>query len=201
SIVNALRRDTLDKWLLVSLVALLFNSLVSGVFLNPASLFFSSLLFAIIIKRAKISFTIFSLENRKMASLARIQVVLIPAFSMMWLSSHLYAFQGLKHYDADRLQQALALNPGNERAWYDLSRVQYQKFRDTHGSLHSLERFVELYPYHIQALYLLAQRQITAKHYEAAKYSLERLLKMYPSYEKAKQLKRYLQRLIDTQHQ
>lgn len=189
---NALKGDFLDKWLLVSFVAVCFHSLVSGVFLNPASLFFSALLISFILKRAHTpSYKQFSIPLKK---LILFQVMVVPVLSFMWLSSHLYAYQGNRDFDVDRLKQALLLNPGNERAWFDLSRIQYQKYQDTEGSLQSINRFIALYPFHIKGLYLKAQREIELKKYAEARYTLTRLLKIYPGYKQAKFLKKRLQR-------
>ena len=180
---NAISGQLLDKWLLVSLVAVCLHSLVSGVFLNPASLFFSSLLIALILKRKH--HTPRRLFRINLKRLFVFQLAIVPMLSSIWLSSHAYAFQGRKYGDIDKLKQAVELNPGNERAWYDLSRLQHHKFRDTAGSLASISRFIQLYPYHIRGLQIKAQREIKLGRWHQANYTLERLLNIYPSYKPA----------------
>jgi len=195
-LTNALKGDSFDKWLLVSLVAVCFHSLVSGVFLNPASLFFSSLLIALIVKRGNttnsghLSFCI----KKPLI----IQVMFVPILSLVWLSSHAYAYQGRKNGDIDRLEQALRLNPGNERAWYDLSKLQYQRYRDIDGSLDSISRFVELYPYHINALHIKAQREYMRGKFHDANYTVERLLTIHPTFQPAKTLRARIHKALNS---
>lgn len=188
---NAIFGETFDKWLLVAVIAIGFHSLVSAVFSNPASLFFSALLVSLILKRGKkFQETWYFYVPIKKAIFT--QVLAIPLLSLIWVSSNLYAFQGAKTYDADKLKQALALNPGNERALYDLSKVQYQKYRDIEGSLNSITRFIDLYPYHLKALFVKAQREIELHQLNDAKYTLNRLLTIYPTYKDAKKLQNKL---------
>ena len=193
---NAYSGTFFDKWALVSLVAVLFHSLVSGVFLNPVSLFFSACLFSTILKKNKThkNWQI-PIPFPPIKKIAVAQIVFVPIMSSMWLTSNLYAFQGVRNFDPDRLKQSLILNPGNERAWYDLSRIQYQKYRDLEGSLSSINQFISLYPYHIKGLYIKAQREIELQKYNQAKYTIDRLLGTYPNYQKAKLLKQRLKKL------
>lgn len=197
----ALKGTLVDKWLFVAFAANLFHSLVSSVFLTPASLFFSVLLIAVIYQRA-LDHDLFKQRfNRnylKVAQAKRLALVFlfVPFFSLALFASELYGFNGRMTFNKQQLQTAVQLNPGNSRAYYDLATVKYRRDRDVQGSLESIENFLALYPYHISGLYLKAERQLQLKQYDAAQDTLDRLLDFYPSFDKAKRLQIAVQRRL-----
>ncbi len=187
---NAANGDYIDKWLLVALFATLFHSLLSAVFLTPASLFFSTILFAAIIRRTK--FSIYA--SAPVYKPAAIAFLIIPFLSGKLVLSEYYAFQGRQHFDKGLLEKSLSFNPQNDRALYNLSQVELRRHRNLQASLRSLDRFIDLYPYHVGGLFSKAERHYQLRQFDNAQNTLDKVLDFYPSYEKAKRLQHEIQK-------
>ncbi|WP_246125381.1 O-antigen ligase family protein [Exilibacterium tricleocarpae] len=190
ALANAVRGEYIDKWLFVAVFATLFHSLFSAVFLTPASLFFSTILFATVIRRSGFSGFI-EIPVRKPFATA---FLLIPLLSGLLLFSEYFAFQGRQYFDKDLLEKSLVLNPQNDRALYNLSQVELRRQRDLEASLEALNRFVELYPYHIAGLFSKAERHYQLGQLDRAQNTLDKVLNFYPSYQKARRLQHEIQK-------
>lgn len=182
-----------DKWLFVAVSATMAHSMVSAVFLTPASLFFSAILFSLVNKRfiQGKSFASWSVPGGKVIAPL---VLVIPLLSTAWISSEFYAWQGRSYFDAELLSRATKLNPGNDRAYYNLSQVYQDRHRDVEASLEAINRFLELYPYHISALFIQAERLFQLGRLDEAQHSLDKVLTFYPTFKKAKRLQYAVQR-------
>ncbi len=185
---NALKGTLIDKWLLVAVVATLFHSMVSAVFLTPASLMFSFLLFTLVQSRlAVLNSPIFQLEIN-FYPVARWSVLAIPVISGCILVSAFLSYHGRLQFESKLLDKALVFNPYNERALYTLSHVNYRRHRDTQSSLEAIERFLHINPYHLAGRYIQSERQFQLGETRRAKESIDELLDIYPSYQKAQRL-------------
>lgn len=191
---NAVKGAFMDRWLLVAGTALFFHSMLSAVFLTPGSLFFSILLFAVVIKRKH--------ELQSSQAVAEIQLsgafpaiyALITTVSCIILISEFYAYSGFRTYRTDDLKTAIQLNPYNDRALYTLSYLEYKKYHNVEASLHHIDNFLSIYPYHIAANQIKSERLFQLKRYSEADSSTQSLLNYYPTYVKAIQLKQLIQR-------
>lgn len=198
AIRNAYDGDFYDRWLCVACTALFFHSLLSAVFLTPASLFFSILLFSLIIKRSEELRTRKSIiELRIPESLVALSGLLVVSLCVVFTFSDFYAYKGFRGYDTKALKLAVQLNPSNDRAWYTLSHIQYRKYHDVTASLDSIEKFLQRYPYHIAAHQIKSERLYQLGRYEDALRNTQRLLSYYPSYRKAQQLERTIRNKLN----
>lgn len=186
--INAYLGDTLDRWLLVALIATFFHSLVSGVFLNAPSLFFSCLLFALIYSRDTTPYFHQSLSSITIKRHYLLSFGVIFYLSLIDTFSRMHGFVGYRKQDIQRLERAVTLNPGNERAWYNLSRVYHNKYHDKKASLHAIQQFTRLYPYHISGLYIEAQRLYQLGQLRDAMLVVNKLKAFYPGYKKIQKL-------------
>jgi O-antigen ligase len=191
--VNAWRGGYVDKWLFVGVSATLFHTMLSAVLLTPASLFFSCLLFVVINARFVDRFK----PKRDFAIRLPIPLkalyLLIPVLATTAVASEYYGYQGRVNFDGEALEKAIALNPGNDRALLNLSQVRFHRHKDIQGSLEALNRFLELYPYHIFALMLKAERHYQLNDLAGAQHTLSKLLGFYPNYQKAQRLKQIVE--------
>lgn len=196
SLYNAIKGSLIDKWLFVAATATFFHSLVSAVFLTPASLFFAGLLFTVILKRfseLKTQKVILKLES---PPFIKWSYLAIPLMSICIITSAYFANQGRIHFNASDLKLALQLNPYNERALFNLSNVYYRRHKNTMASLETIERMLQIYPYHLAALYIKSERQFQLGRIAQAKESIEFLLGVYPSYQKAQRLRQAIHQQI-----
>ncbi len=189
ALFNAIKGSLIDKWLLVGVIATLFHSLVSAVFLTPASLFFSFMLFTVTQSRfidiQKFKFKL----DIKLNPLVKWSVLSIPVLSVCLLISSFYSYHGSMQFNARLLNKALIFNPYNERALFTLSHVHYRRHRNSQSSLDGIERFLSINPYHLAGLYIQSERQFQLGETRLAKESIENLLGIYPSFQKALRLK------------
>lgn len=185
---NAIKGTLIDKWLLVGVVATLFHSLVSAVFLTPGSLFFAFLLFTLVQSRFQTVYKGAFYVQLDFHSMARWSVLLIPLLSASIIMSAFFSYHGRLQFDDKLLLRALSFNPYNERALYTLSHVYYRRHRDTRASLDAIERFLNINPYHLAGLYIQCERQFQLNEVRRAKESIDSLLDIYPTYSKAQRL-------------
>ena len=189
SLFNAIKGSLIDKWLLVGVVATLFHSLVSAVFLTPASLFFSFLLFTVTQSRfIDIHQFKFKLDIR-FNLLAKWSALSIPVLSACLLMSSFYSYHGSMQFSARLLNKALVFNPHNERALFTLSHVHYRRHKNSQSSLDVIDRFLSINPYHLAGVYIQSERQFQLGETRLARESIENLLDIYPSFQKALRLK------------
>lgn len=189
SISNAIKGSMADRWLLASLTALLFHSLLSAVFLTPASLLFSIYLFSFIScsfnqLRTKKAPT-FELQIRKEALVVPVLILLLSLSDGL---SRILSFQGRHTLDSTALEQSLSFNPYNQRALFSLSHAEYRRNKDTQASLNAIDNFIALYPYHLQANYIKSERLFQLKEYQKADNQIRQLIDIYPNYAKAQRL-------------
>ncbi|MBU2712204.1 O-antigen ligase family protein [Zooshikella harenae] len=185
---NALKGEFYDKWLLIATMSTLFHSLLSAVFLTPVSLFFSIILFAVILKRFYINFNVRFKFTVKIPRSVCVLLLLVPAISLSWMASEFYAFRGQLRQDISDIKLSLKFNPSNDRALYNLSQIRWYRFKDAKGSLKNIDEFLLLYPYHISGLMIKAERQWLLKDYIGANYTLSKLLSFYPKFDRARRL-------------
>jgi O-antigen ligase len=185
---NAIKGTLIDKWLLVAVVATLFHSMVSAVFLTPASLLFSFLLFTLVQSRFLTVYKPKFKLQLHFYPMARWSVITIPLLSGCLITSAFFAYHGRLQFDDKLLVKALAFNPHNDRALYTLSHVYYRRHRDTQASLETIERFLSINPYHLAGLYIQCERQFQLHEIRRAKDGIDHLLDIYPNYSKAKRL-------------
>ena len=192
ALYNAFIGTLVDKWLFVAVCATLIHSLLSAVFLTPASLFFSVLLFATVNRRTveKVS----TIASFKINRYTRYVFLLIPLLATASAASEYYAYQGRMHFDARRLEQALQFNPYNDRALFNLSQVKLRRERNVQGSLEAIDRFVALYPYHISGLFSKAERHYQLGELDNAQNTIDIVLDFYPGFKKARRLQQDIQR-------
>lgn len=178
-----------DRWVLVALTALLFHSMLSAVFLTPASLYFAIFIFAFISPQPtgkESSTTQYQLNTPKavIPSIALLTLIL----STLYTASEYYSYRGFRTYNTSDLKLATALNPSNDRAWYTLAHIQYRKHHDIQASLRSINNFIHRYPYHIAANQIKSERLYQLKRYDEALRNTLKLLNYYPGYQKAQRL-------------
>lgn len=191
-----------DRWVLVALTALLFHSMLSAVFLTPASLYFALFIFAFITTRHSTQptrtvnpATQYQLNFPKAAipSIAILTLIL----STLYIASEYYSYRGFRTYNTSDLKLATALNPSNDRAWYTLAHIQYRKHHDIQASLNSINKFVHRYPYHIAANQIKSERLYQLKRYDNALENTRKLLNYYPGYQKAQRLEHTIRMTLD----
>lgn len=188
ALYSAIKGTLIDKWLLVAVVATLFHSMVSAVFLTPGSLFFSFFLFTLVQSRLLALDKPSLYLQIKFYPVARWSVLAIPLLSACIMSSAFFAYHGRLQFDDKLLLKALEFNPHNERALYTLSHVYYRRYRDTQASLEIIKRFVDINPYHLAGLYVQSERQFQLNEIRHAKDGIDDLLDIYPNYLKARRL-------------
>lgn len=188
AIYNAIKGTLIDKWLLVAVVATLFHSMVSAVFLTPASLLFSFLLFSLLQSRFLATYKPGFQLQLKFTHMAKWSVITIPLLSGCIIISAFFAYHGRLQYDDKLLLKALAFNPHNDRALYTLSHVYYRRDRDVPASLEAINSFLSINPYHLAGLYIQCERQFQLREIRLAKDGIDNLLDIYPTYSKARRL-------------
>ena len=192
ALYNAFTGTYIDKWLFVGVCATLIHAMLSAVLLTPGSLFFAMLLFTTVNSRVveKIQFN-FSFPLNKTIRFGFL-LFLFPATASM--ASQYYAYQGRMHFDSQRLEKALQLNPYNDRALFDLSQVRLRREKNLLGSLQAINQFVEINPFHISGLLTKAERHYQLGEWDNAQNTLDRVLDFYPGFKKAKRLQQQIQR-------
>ena len=185
---NAIKGTLIDKWLLVAVVATLFHSMVSAVFLTPGSLLFSFLLFALVQSRFLTAYKPSFQLQINFYLMARWSILTIPLLSGCIIISAFFAYHGRLQFDDKLLLKALAFNPHNDRALYTLSHVYYRRDRDVQASLETINSFISINPYHLAGLYIQCERQFQLHEIRHAKDGIDNLLDIYPTYSKARRL-------------
>ena len=138
-----------DKITFIALSASLIHSQTSAVFLTPVSFAFSLLLFSqvrsrVIELKKSLDKHFFSVPNVLLSI-----VFIIPMLSLASITSQYYAFKGQLKLDVNYLQKAVKINPGNDRAWANLSSIQTSFFKDDIAGLYAINKFLSLYPENI----------------------------------------------------
>jgi len=184
----AWRGELADRWLFVALTATLIHAQTSAVFLTPLSFLFSLLLFSAIHARK-----IESKKTRRVIQFripAQVQsyVLIIPMLSLTYTVSEFYAFKGTKQSDPSLLKKAVAINPGNDRAWLQLSLLNSYRMNDQESSLVSINKFLKLNPEHLFGQYFKAQLLIKMNQFDKADALLIRVLEKHVNYQQAIEL-------------
>lgn len=196
ALINAIKGSLVDKWLLVAVTATLFHSMVSAVFLTPASLLFSFLLFSLVFSRTKALFSVESIMQVKLHNRLKWTWLLVPILSSTLMVSEFYSFHGRMQFDSSLLAKAIRFNPYNDRAWYAMSHVKYRRERNIRESLDAIDQFLKINPYHIAGLYIQSERRFQLGEKRLAMEGVDTLLGFYPSYDKAQRLKSAIERSI-----
>jgi tetratricopeptide (TPR) repeat protein len=185
---NALRGDYVDKWLFVAVSSTLFHSLVSAVLLTPTSLFFFTILIAVVNSRLMESVQFSRTFTTQLFLPIKVIYLLIPALAITSLASEYYAYKGRVNFDDALLTKSIDLNPGNDRALLNLSQYRIHRDKDVKGSLEVLDQFLTHYPAHIAGLLMKAERHYQLGEWNRAKTTLDKVLGFYPGFKKAKRL-------------
>jgi O-Antigen ligase len=173
----------------IAIAATFINALFCATFINPASLWFFVLLMASFAATHPAPGTILQLKNRGGIGFSGLLLALfLLAFSSANFVSQHFALQGRIAQDSIKLQRALAIFPGNERAWFDLAMAQFEQDALPQDAIGSLNNFLKLSPYHIGARYKLSQWYCYAREFPRCKSSAEQLLRYYPTFKPAQQL-------------
>ena len=112
----------------------------------------------------------------------------------MMMMSEFYSYQGQVKFDDTLLKRAVLLNPQNDRALYKLSDVQLRRQRNPEASLKTIDKFIQLYPYHISGLLNKAERHYQLGQLDLAQSTVDKILNFYPSFQKARRLNQVIQR-------
>ena len=192
ALINAWRGSYIDKWLFVALSATLFHSMVSAVLLTPVSLFFFALLLATIQARFEAVVYLADRFSIRLPMLLRIIYPAVIILSVLSISSEYFAHQGRSNFSGNQLEKALLLNPQNDRALLELSQFRLLRDQDVQGSLEVLDQFLSVYPYHIAALQMKAERHYQLDELHSSQQTLNKLLGFYPTYKKAQRLKQLI---------
>ena len=198
ALINAIKGGYIDKWLFVGLGATLFHSMVSAVIITPVSLFFSSILMAVIIKRStELNILtcinlIFRKNTLKIPFTIKVIYLITPIFYCGIITSDYLAHNGIINRDLKKIKQAVNINPYNSRALYRLSFYELGANHNTEQSLAYIDQFLNGYPYHIAGLLIKAERHFQLKEYRLAENTINKLVAFYPSFKKAQRLKKQI---------
>ncbi len=172
-------------WIFVASIAFLLHSLMSQVFLSPMSYVFAILLFSSLVNTTRRSP---EHTTSKLASKLSIVVLILPALSIMTVVSHFYHYQGVHQRDISKIEKAVSIYPGNEVAWFDLSRSYFRDPQDLDSAIWASEKFLALNPNHIYGRYFYSELLVYRRNCSGAVKTLTELLSHYPSYLAAQSL-------------
>ncbi|MBU1667437.1 O-antigen ligase family protein [bacterium] len=174
-IITLLKGEQLDYLIAIAFGATLFHSMLSAVFLTPTNLFFSTLLFAILLYRYH-SLTSSKIFFKLKKMCCKSFLIFIPLFFILFYMSKYYSTQFTTQRNFNYLQKALKFNPYNESAL--LKRAQFEAYANHNYPLaiHYLDNFLELYPYNINAHIKKATFQYRIKQYDQALKTIDKLL-------------------------
>lgn len=174
-IVTLLKGEKLDYFIAIAFGATLFHAMLSAVFLTPTNLFFSTILFAVLIYRyhTLTSYkTLFTLNQLCCKSF----LIFIPLFFILLYMSKYYSTQFTTQRNFSYLQKALKLNPYNHSAV--IKRAQFEAYANHNYPLaiHYVNKFLKLYPYSINGYIKKATFEYQIKQYDQALKTIDKLL-------------------------
>ncbi|MEJ6472674.1 O-antigen ligase family protein [Pseudoalteromonas piscicida] len=196
AIVNAMHGGVADKLALVSVISTMFHSLFTALFLTPASLYFSVLLFSFVLYRLNLKTNTKIVTKKPKATIKSYYLTILLSlylcFFTLYHLSNYYSYQGFISGQKEVMQKGIKLNPYNERALYDYYTLQSKLYGNVEESRLALEQFLAVYPYHAGALLASAELHHKQKNYHAALADLEFLLSFYPQSQRATTLRKSL---------
>lgn len=185
ALLNFLKGDSVDAWLFIAVFSLYFHSMFSSVFLTPVSLFFSILLFSLVLARSQICCSYFNLFEINYRYIFIPMIVVLGYLSYSKIASDNVAYIGYSSGDAEKVKSAFEKNPYNHFAAKWLSHIYMLKENDKASGLRSLERAIEVYPYNLYFLINAAEvAEMLGEADKAEKYKL-RALEIYPKHPRA----------------
>lgn len=188
AIKNTITGGRIDGILCVSWISLVIHAMFSAVFLTPVTLFFGSIIIAMIF---------FSMDNKGNLFWAEIKIprFLIIIFSFFSaiifcaiFASEYYLSKGIKNKDIEGLKYSLLINPNNERSYYELAVNSLLREERPEDALKYINRFLSLYPYHLGGLGLKADILFSMKEYDKAEEIIFQSLNLCPEFSRMKTL-------------
>lgn len=188
AIKNTITGGRIDGILCVSWISLVIHAMFSAVFLTPVTLFFGSIIIAMIF---------FSMDNKGNLFWAEIKIprFLIIIFSFFSaiifcaiFASEYYLSKGIKNKDIEALKYSLLINPNNERSYYELAVNSLLREERPEDALKYINRFLSLYPYHLGGLGLKADILFSMKEYDKAEEIIFQSLNLCPEFSRMKTL-------------
>lgn len=172
-----------------AIIATFINALFCATFTNPASLWFFVLLMAAYIGTLPPARPLLHFKNTaRVGILGFIFAIATVGMSSADLVSQHLGLQGRLTQDTLKLQRAVHIYPGNERAWFDLATAQFEQDALPQNAIESMQHFLQLSPYHIGARYKISQWYCSIKEFKHCKAEAEHLLRFFPSFKPAQQL-------------
>jgi hypothetical protein len=189
------RKNSEIQWnyaYLLALLATFFNAFFCAVFSNPASLWFFVILASAYLGITKTSATYLTLNVTQSARiLCCTFAAIFIGLSCANLISQKLAKDGFQTQNRIKLQRAVKIYPGNERAWFDLAITLFEQNNKASEAVTAMHQFLSLYPYHIGARYKITQWYCFQRDFINCRAEALQLIGYYPAFKPVQQL--YLQ--------
>nr|WP_247684645.1 O-antigen ligase family protein [Pseudoalteromonas luteoviolacea] len=188
SFMSFLKGNVVDVWVFMAVFSVLFHAMFSSVFLTPVSLFFSLLLFSVVISRAKSTKTIFFISRQAVAGLCLSLIFLTVILSVIKSTSSYLTNLGYKLGDTQKVEKALEINPYNYIAAMRLVELYLYKEGDQREALNRVEYVLSIYPYNVDMLIKASEIALELELNDKSEYYKEKVLEIYPDNERIKHL-------------
>ncbi|KZN46903.1 hypothetical protein N476_03130 [Pseudoalteromonas luteoviolacea H33] len=184
ALLNLLKGVFIDAWIFMAVFSLYFHAMFSSVFLTPVSLFFSTLLFAVVFSRESIS------EAKPIGM--RLEWIVVPLILLLGylsfiktVSANLTA-KGYRVGNTELVEKSFELNPHDYFTSLRLYELYLMKEGNKQQALASLERAINLYPYNIYMLIKAGEVASQLGLSDKAEEYKQRALDIYPNNPQAK---------------
>ncbi|WP_062663511.1 O-antigen ligase family protein [Grimontia celer] len=171
-------------WLVIPFSAFLFHSLLSQVYLSPLSYIFGAVLFSTISCRS-------GLVCGRLLTIKKTFLYaffFVPSLSIASSVSDYYHYKGVSSRDISLVAKSVDINPGNHKAWLDLSRLYFDISQDVNSAKEAAEKSMNLNPAHVFGRYHLSRMYFLNGQCVDSVSNLSWLLSYHPKYKDAKKL-------------
>ncbi|KZN65060.1 hypothetical protein N478_03360 [Pseudoalteromonas luteoviolacea S4060-1] len=188
SFMSFLKGTVVDTWVFMAVFSVLFHAMFSSVFLTPVSLFFSLLLFSVVISRAKSTKPVFLISRQAVAGLCLSLISITVILSVIKSTSSYLTNSGYKLGDTQKVEKALDINPYNYIAAMRLVELYLYKERDQRKALSRVEYVLGIYPYNVDMLIKASTIALELELNDKSEYYKDKVLEIYPDNERIKHL-------------
>ncbi|KZW98487.1 hypothetical protein JL49_22995 [Pseudoalteromonas luteoviolacea] len=184
SLMNFLKGAIVDAWIFMAVFSLFFHAMFSSVFLTPVSLFFSLILFSVVVSRSELSNGVFSLSKKLVAGVCLSLIFLTGFVTVIKSTSSYLSKAGYKSGDTQKVEKSLEINPYNYISAMRLVELYLYKEGDQQEALNSVEYVLSIYPYNVDMLINASSIALQLGLNEKSEYYKKRVLEIYPHNER-----------------
>ena len=180
---NFVKGDYIDAWIFMAVFSTSFHAMFSSVFLTPVSLFFSLILFSVVLSRAEKNAVLFEIDQHYLYLISLFLIFFIVTLRAAEVSSNYLAVTGSKMGDVNAIEKSINVNPYNYKAFNRLSYLYLNKEADYKSAIDCLEGELEIYPYNVLTMISLTRIYFKLGDFEKFELYKNKVLDIYPNNE------------------